>query len=587
MMSFCDRARERCARRALLVGDRDVEREQPGGRGVDGHRGVHLAERDAVEQRAHVAEMGDRHADLADLAARQHVVGVVAGLGRQIEGDREAGLPLGEVLAVERVRFARGRMARIGAEDPGLVALGSARLGSSTRLRSAFGSQCEHVGRAAIFAVQAAMHQRKKIADRQAAFRTADVNRCCQLQHGLEGRLAAQCGCRASWHADTSGPHGGQSLPAQAAESIAAEGSLRDRRDPAARPRAGEDVRLGDPQGAPRPARDSSMQLEVVPTWPIGEDEVLVLVMAAGVNYNGVWAGLGQPISPLDVHKNPYPHRRLRRVRHRLGGRRQGEALEGRRRGHRPLQSGRRRRRGLQRRRSAAVALAAHLGLRDAGRLVRAVLPRAVAPADGQAEAPHLGRGGLLHAHARHRLSHAVRPSRRTRSSPATTCWSGARPAGSACSACSSSRPRAPTRSASSPTRASATTCCDLGAKGVDQPQGLQVLGPDAEGEHARIQRLGQGGAQVRQGDLGHHRQARRRHRVRASGRGDLPGLVPGGEARRHGGVLRRHHRLQPHLRRALCVDAPEAHPGLALRASQAGDAPPTSSCSTAASIPA
>ena len=49
-----------------------------------------------------------------------------------------------------------------------------------------------------------------------------------------------------------------------------------------------------------------SFQLEVLPTWPIGEDEVLVYVMAAGVNYNGVWAGLGVPISPLDGHKNPY-----------------------------------------------------------------------------------------------------------------------------------------------------------------------------------------------------------------------------------------------------------------------------------------
>ena len=36
---------------------------------------------------------------------------------------------------------------------------------------------------------------------------------------------------------------------------------------------------------------EQSMQLEVVPTHTIGEDEVLVLVMAAGVNYNGVWAG--------------------------------------------------------------------------------------------------------------------------------------------------------------------------------------------------------------------------------------------------------------------------------------------------------
>jgi hypothetical protein len=79
----------------LLVGDRDVERHQPRRGGVDGHRRVHGVERDAVEQRAHVAEMADRHADLADLAARQHVVGVVAGLGRQVEGDRESGLSLG------------------------------------------------------------------------------------------------------------------------------------------------------------------------------------------------------------------------------------------------------------------------------------------------------------------------------------------------------------------------------------------------------------------------------------------------------------------------------------------------------------
>jgi len=51
---------------------------------------------------------------------------------------------------------------------------------------------------------------------------------------------------------------------------------------------------------------EQSMQLEVVPTHAIGEDEVLVLVMAAGVNYNGVWAGLGLPISPFDVHKQAF-----------------------------------------------------------------------------------------------------------------------------------------------------------------------------------------------------------------------------------------------------------------------------------------
>ena len=51
---------------------------------------------------------------------------------------------------------------------------------------------------------------------------------------------------------------------------------------------------------------NTAMQLEVVETPSIGEDEVLLLVMAAGVNYNGVWAALGQPISPFDGHKAAY-----------------------------------------------------------------------------------------------------------------------------------------------------------------------------------------------------------------------------------------------------------------------------------------
>ena len=52
---------------------------------------------------------------------------------------------------------------------------------------------------------------------------------------------------------------------------------------------------------------DKAMQVEVVPTWELDSHDVLVLVMAAGVNYNGVWAALGTPISPIrDVHKQPY-----------------------------------------------------------------------------------------------------------------------------------------------------------------------------------------------------------------------------------------------------------------------------------------
>ena len=57
-----------------------------------------------------------------------------------------------------------------------------------------------------------------------------------------------------------------------------------------------------DRQGEP----DQAMQLEVVDTPAIDSHEVLVMVMAAGVNYNGIWACLGIPISMFDVHKADY-----------------------------------------------------------------------------------------------------------------------------------------------------------------------------------------------------------------------------------------------------------------------------------------
>ena len=88
------RAGEFLPRDALLIGQRHIKRQQPGGRGVDGHRRVHLAERNAVEQGAHVADVRDRHADLADFALGVRMIAVVAGLRRQIEGDRQPGLTL-------------------------------------------------------------------------------------------------------------------------------------------------------------------------------------------------------------------------------------------------------------------------------------------------------------------------------------------------------------------------------------------------------------------------------------------------------------------------------------------------------------
>ncbi|TMR40639.1 crotonyl-CoA carboxylase/reductase [Actinomadura geliboluensis] len=53
--------------------------------------------------------------------------------------------------------------------------------------------------------------------------------------------------------------------------------------------------RFGDPATAFRP--------EVVPTPEIGPDEVLVAVMAAGINYNNVWAARGYPVNQIAVRQ--------------------------------------------------------------------------------------------------------------------------------------------------------------------------------------------------------------------------------------------------------------------------------------------
>ncbi len=51
---------------------------------------------------------------------------------------------------------------------------------------------------------------------------------------------------------------------------------------------------------------ESAMQVEVVDTPQVDSNEVLVMVMAAGVNYNGIWASLGKPVTPFDIHGADY-----------------------------------------------------------------------------------------------------------------------------------------------------------------------------------------------------------------------------------------------------------------------------------------
>ena len=75
-------------------------------------------ERDAAEERLHVGERADRHADPADLSLRPRRVGVVAHLRRQVEGDRQPRLALLEEVLEPPVRLGGGREAGVLAHRP-------------------------------------------------------------------------------------------------------------------------------------------------------------------------------------------------------------------------------------------------------------------------------------------------------------------------------------------------------------------------------------------------------------------------------------------------------------------------------------
>ena len=156
---------------------------------------------------------------------------------------------------------------------------------------------------------------------------------------------------------------------------------------------------------------EKAMQLEVVPT------PALDRLRGAG-HGDGRGRQLQRRLGrarPADLAlrraQGALSHRRLGCRRRGLGGRRQGEALEGRRRGRHPLQPGRRRRRGMQRRRSRCSRPRSASGATRRRTAPSPSSPRVQAAAAHAAAAPpDLGRERLLHADARHRLPHAVRP---------------------------------------------------------------------------------------------------------------------------------------------------------------------------------
>ncbi len=125
-----DRAGELGALDALLLGDELVEQQQHRARRVDRHGRRHLAERDAAEQHAHVVDRVDRDAHLADLAVRDRLVGVVAHLRRQVEGDAEAAGACGDELVVALVGL-------LGGAEPGVLAHGPRAAGVHVRVHAA------------------------------------------------------------------------------------------------------------------------------------------------------------------------------------------------------------------------------------------------------------------------------------------------------------------------------------------------------------------------------------------------------------------------------------------------------------------
>ena len=114
-MSFCTVPRSAVPGTPCCLGDELVEEQQERRRRVDRHRRRHVGERDAREQDLHVGERVDRDAGAPHLAARERIVGVVAELRRQVEGDREPRLAALEQVAVALVRL-------LGRGEPGVLA---------------------------------------------------------------------------------------------------------------------------------------------------------------------------------------------------------------------------------------------------------------------------------------------------------------------------------------------------------------------------------------------------------------------------------------------------------------------------------
>ena len=143
-----DRARQLDLRHALFLGGDDVERQDRQHGAVHGHGHAHFVERNPREQRAHVVDRVDGDTRHADVASHARMVTVVAAVGGEVEGDREAFLAGGEVAPVEGVGILGSREAGILPHRPRLRHIhgrvGAAQIGrhAPDRFRGSQGRRC-------------------------------------------------------------------------------------------------------------------------------------------------------------------------------------------------------------------------------------------------------------------------------------------------------------------------------------------------------------------------------------------------------------------------------------------------------------
>ena len=181
--------------------------------------------------------------------------------------------------------------------------------------------------------------------------------------------------------------------------------------------------RLGEPVDA--------FQLEEIETPQPGAFEVVVRVMAAGVNFNNVWAALGEPVSVMRYGDHP-------QYGHHIGGSdasgivwKVGEGVTRWKPGDEVVIHCNQASyedpevHGLD---PLAAPSQQIWGYETTLGLVRAVHEGAGAAAAAQAEAPGVGGGRLLRPHVLHRLPHADGPGEAAARPPRADLGRGRRP---------------------------------------------------------------------------------------------------------------------------------------------------------------